>query len=420
MFKKIVSNLPFSPSLVGQLGFYAKRLRQEETTRRLGLIFVALAIAVQSLVVFQPPESANASNASDMVLGGVGENFSTFLTSYDNNVRHLKDIMTYKGITREEIVATKYTSWGIKDNTSWGLAPKYSYDQGERVHNITNASGQLLTTVYSRPLSINTSYNSSSKIFGWAGYSKTAGWFGIMKDCGNLVTHTVAPAPIPEKCAVNPNILASDPNCKTCPGNFSLWINDPACVPNIIKAKTATNITQGFVQASSVVANSDDQISYTITVENIGLKPSTVKLEDYLADTLEYSTVTDSGGGILNKTTMVLTWPDITLSPKTKQTRTFIVKILNVIPLTSQGTSEKTSFDCIMTNTFGNSIDVRINCPTPKIIENVVTQLPVTGPAENILFIGIILSTTAYFYARTRQLKKEIKIIRRDASSGII
>jgi len=38
MFRKIVSNLPFSPALVGQLGFYAKRLRKEETTRRLGLI----------------------------------------------------------------------------------------------------------------------------------------------------------------------------------------------------------------------------------------------------------------------------------------------------------------------------------------------------------------------------------------------
>ena len=54
MFRKIVSNLPFSPALVGQLGFYAKRLKKEETTRRLGLIFIALALVVQSLAVFQP------------------------------------------------------------------------------------------------------------------------------------------------------------------------------------------------------------------------------------------------------------------------------------------------------------------------------------------------------------------------------
>jgi len=43
MFKKIVSQLSFSPALVAQLGFYARRLRKEQATRRLGLVFVGLA-----------------------------------------------------------------------------------------------------------------------------------------------------------------------------------------------------------------------------------------------------------------------------------------------------------------------------------------------------------------------------------------
>jgi len=54
MFRKIVSNLAFSPALVGQLGFYAKRLRREEATRRVGLIFTALALVVQGFAVFTP------------------------------------------------------------------------------------------------------------------------------------------------------------------------------------------------------------------------------------------------------------------------------------------------------------------------------------------------------------------------------
>ena len=61
MFRNIVSNLPFSPALVGQLGFYAKRLRKEEATRRLGLIFTVLALVVQSFAVFQAPEPVNAT-----------------------------------------------------------------------------------------------------------------------------------------------------------------------------------------------------------------------------------------------------------------------------------------------------------------------------------------------------------------------
>lgn len=56
MFRKLVSSLPFSPALVGQLGFYARRLGREQTTRRLGLIFTLLALVVQSFALFSPPE----------------------------------------------------------------------------------------------------------------------------------------------------------------------------------------------------------------------------------------------------------------------------------------------------------------------------------------------------------------------------
>jgi len=109
MFRKIVSNIAFSPALVGQLSFYAKRLRKEEATRRLGLVFVALALVVQALAVFQPPESANASNRNDFVSGGLGlganKSINNFLTPYDTNSNHLRDVMNYTGITRQEIAS---------------------------------------------------------------------------------------------------------------------------------------------------------------------------------------------------------------------------------------------------------------------------------------------------------------------------
>ena len=60
MFRKIISNLPFSSTLVEQLGVYAKRIKKEETTRKLGLLFIALTIIVQLFILMQPPESANA------------------------------------------------------------------------------------------------------------------------------------------------------------------------------------------------------------------------------------------------------------------------------------------------------------------------------------------------------------------------
>lgn len=268
MFRKIVSNLHFSPSLVGQLGFYAKKLRNEEATRRLGLVFVILALAVQSLAMFQPAESANATDEIEII---------------------------------------------------------------------------------------------TNKI--------------------------------------------SDDNLST---------------ENIIKSKTATSASRGFVDASSEKAYANDQISYTIAVENAGLEMRTIKIEDYLGDVLEYASVINNGGGILNKETKTLYWPEIALGPKSKQTRTFIVRLLNSIPATAHGKKNSTSYDCIMTNTFGNSVNVSVDCPMPKIVESIATELPKIGLIENIIFSVIVLFISSYFYLRNRQMKKEIQLIRKDICTGTI
>ena len=127
MFRKIVSQLSFSPALVGQLSFYAKRLRKEQATRRLGLIFVAMALVVQSLVVFQAPEAANASSSNDFVPGGLGiganRSLNNFLAPYDRNDRNLKDIFNYFGITREEITNTTFGYYTIGGKKSYGCKP---------------------------------------------------------------------------------------------------------------------------------------------------------------------------------------------------------------------------------------------------------------------------------------------------------
>ena len=270
MFRKIISNLPFSPALVGQIGLYSKRLRKEKITRRLGLIFVILALLVQSFAVFQSPESTSALNKSD------------------------------------------------------------------------TASEEL-------EISENQSLNSK-----------------------------------------------------------------------IIRSVTATDASQGFVDASSVTAYAGDQISYTITIHNTDINPISVKPTESLLDLLDYSTLIDNGGGTLDTTTKILSWPDVTLAPNTKQTRTFAIRLLDTIPTTAQDINNTKSYDCIMTNTFGNSIDVRVDCPVIKVVEQIVAGLPSTGTTENIIFASIILATATYLYARTRQLEKEVRLIRKDISTGTI
>ncbi|MEO6109390.1 MAG: hypothetical protein ABIP50_00025 [Candidatus Saccharimonadales bacterium] len=390
MFRKIVSHLSFSPALVGQLGFYAKRLRKEQTTRRLGLIFVALALVVQSVAVFQPPESANAASDNDLVPGGLGlganRSLNNFLAPYDANTRNLKDIATTLGLTRDEIANAQYSSFITGSvHRSFGHDAKYSPAQGEVAMPVYNASGVQVTTLYSRPLSLANGTN--ARIYAWIGHSAKAGWFAVMQACGNLVIDNVPAPPAPGK---------------------------------VVQSKTGTNLSQGNVAASTVAAKQDDRISFTITVKNTGGLAIVADIDDILKDTLEYSKLIDLGGGTFNETTQTLSWPKVTLAPNETQSRTFAIQMASTIPTTPTGQSDATSFDCIMVNTFGNTIQVPVSCAPPKVIEKITTELPHTGPTENMIFAGIVLGVVTFFYFRSKQMNKEVRLIRRDLNAGNI
>lgn len=412
MFRKIISNLSFSPALVGQLGFYAKRLRKEETTRRLGLIFVALALVVQALAVFQPPESANASNPNDLVPGGLGyganKSLNNFLVPYDANSNNLRDLMDYNGITRQEIAAATYGSWLTGETLSWGWQPRFSAAQGERTVPITGPSGNYIATAYARPNKLFYRNGSTQRVYGWIGHSQKMGWFAILQICGNLVTTSVPPTPPPPTTPppTTPPPTTPPPTPKT--------------IEKITQSKSAVNSSQGLVDATTVIAQASDRINYTITAQNDGNAKAIVKLEEPLADVLEYATLIDNGGGTFNNTTKRLVWPDVELAPGEKAVRTFAVRVLDTIPVTAQGLSDPSSYNCIMTNIFGNDVTINVNCSTPKVVEQVVSELPKTGPTENILFAGGVLAIAAYFYARTRQVNKEVRLIRRNLNTGTI
>ena len=160
---------------------------------------------------------------------------------------------------------------------------------------------------------------------------------------------------------------------------------------------------------------------YTLEVANHGKAPAAVELVEQLADVAEYATITEAGGGVYNKDAKTLSWPSVTLKPGEKQTRMFTIQVMSTIPAMGVGVSDKTSYDCRMMNTFGNAVQVAVDCPVEKqIVEQTVSELPHTGPRENMIFAGIVFAVVAYFYARSRQLKKEVRLIRRDLNAGTI
>lgn len=711
MFRKIVSNLPFSPALVGQLGFYAKRLRKEETTRRAGLIVTALALVFQSLAVFSPPEAANASSSADLIPGGVTTK-QAFLTHYDKNTNRINGLFTSLGITRSEIAAAKQgtiSKSGVAGKYNWARTSLYSYAQGQRSYTFNNGAGDV--TFYYRPLALTANDPPYKALIG---HSVKFGWFAIKMDCGNLITktppkeskpeaicedltvkrlsairfritanaavkdgakikgYTFAIAhkgkttlkkkdtsaksasieyqnndagnysvsvtvrssegpesssdcrgsfsvntdaacqslttqklsqalvrvtgkaeaskgvvikkyvytikndsgrtiatksfdtaskshsftytqktpgtyrvslvvktsigdqkgsnckasfevPLPliptvvcknveatisnrttislagsaqatngatikkytfivknasnsemkrvevtsskssvtaesfelgtpgeysvelvvssslgditssdncvdkftitksEVCAINPALPKDSPDCQPCPGNPTIWIKDERCTAQILNTKSAINQTQGNLSATKTSARAGDKIEYTLSVENRGLVAKKVTIRESLNDVLQYATLIDGGSGTFKKSDKTLAWSEVAIDPGKTQTRSFVVQVMKEIPTTNRGISDESSYDCVMTNTFGNSVDIAIKCPEEKVlVERTVSELPKTGPGENILFAGMLLAVVTYFYARSRQLGTEVKLIRRNVNAGTI
>jgi hypothetical protein len=537
MFRKIVSNLAFSPALVGQLGFYAKRLRKEEATRRVGLIFTALALVVQGFAVFTPPESANAANGNNIIYAGFKDK-AELLAIFDRNKdsaghQDLQQIYKHFGITRQDIA-------------NGSMQSVNSRDQGNKIQSIGRSTADFQRTPHSIPGTSTTVYSSllskwdstSWSIPHGSDYSAIVGkravdgkWFAILAGCGNVAYITMPPPPPPPpappasactslaitpmtrtkftftakatvsngatissyayaikdskgqtvhtktqastsqsdalsyeftkdgsytasvtvntsvgaktgaacqkaltvtpepRCVINPDYPANSPECKPCEDDKTIWYKDKDCHSAYKETKTVKNVSQLIADANNTTVRPGDRLEYRVSVKNVGSTSGQYTIEDNFADVLEYADMIDTGGGQLltreggapvERVNFII-WPAVTIKPGETITKIISVQVKSTIPATAQSLGNPESYNCRMVNDFANNHTVTtLDCPTPKVVEQVVDQLPHTGATENVLFAGGVLSVVVYFYARSRQVKKEVRLIRRDLNAGTI
>ena len=620
MFRKLVSNLSFSPALVGQLGFYAKRLRREEATRRIGLIFTALALVVQSFAVFSPPESANAASSDSIIYQSL-KNKSELLAVYDRNrdsAGHtdIQQIYKHYGVTRQDIVNAReglvYTGsqggkikftgrsnygvsnrWAVKipgtnstiytgawqdqpynvkavygqraidgkwfaimlycgnimyvdepprlkptaactslratalSRDTFRIAAKSTTSDGAKIKSYnyviknsanrevvnrtinTSSTGSYIehklpdNDRYTASVVVDTtlgkrggqncitsisvaaapiadcsalSINSISRTkFTFHARSTAAngatinGYTYIVKDnSGKEILRkyvsssesnskidynferdgkytvevivatslgsktnadckknlTVTPE---ERCPLNPDLVLSNPDCKPCVDDPTIWYKDDNCTAEFDLTKTVANLTQAKEDANGTTAKPGDVLQYTLTVKNTGKDEGQFTFEDDLTDTEEYADIKDLGGAKIEKAAelgaaarSIAKWEPISLKPGETATRTVNVQLKTTTPATAQHDSARQSYDCKITNVFGQTVSVGVECPPEKVVEAVVSELPKTGATANIIAAGVVMTIVTYFYARSRQLKTEVRLIRHDLNSGTI
>lgn len=544
MFRKLVSNLPFSPALVGQIGFYAKRLKKEEATRRLGLIFTALALVVQSFAVFSPPEPANAAGGGDCSPNAIitcgAFSIGELRQKYNQNAPgDLPALFGHFGLTSDIInnatvkMGTAYRDGRVvvdgkvvgHNSTSLGRSDfrggQYAVGIGGRTYYSTpnnviflsntismfaffNSNGDyingvlldcgnpigsydkyvappVIVTTPPRPtpppvvvqppsaacssLAIKAIDRTRFQLTGTATTERHASINHItyvVKDSsgktiltqegaagskssvtvdvttpGSYTAEAIASTSLGDRtsancvkaftvsqkpmCEIKPDLPADSPECKPCEGNPDLWYKDEDCKPEIKLVKSAVNVTQGGADATKITAKPGDIIEYTLKLENKGLATTNgIPVSDRVNDIMEYASMRDTGGG--NYVDGTMKYADVTLKPNTSVERKFSVQVSNPVPLTPQGQHVKSSYDCKMSNNYGDStIDINVECPVTKtIIEEPITTLPATGPRENMIFAGVVLAVVSFFYARSRQLGKEVRLVRKEFSASAV
>lgn len=318
-----------------------------------------------------------------------------------------------KLLSVEQVSRTEYKLNATGSVANGASITGYSYVIKDSSGNIVKKSGVIADSSWSVTLPDNNSVSDS------AVYSAILTIHTNLGDQSSADCEKPIVIPPQEQCKYNPELPVNDPNCKSdCETNPE----GENCKPELDLVKTAINKSQGDKDAVATNANGGDVILYTITLTNNGNAAGKIELRDIIGDTMEYATLTDAGGANYDENAHVLSWGEVAVGANSTVTRNFAVTVKNPVPSMAQNHGSPESFDCIMTNVIREdgqgAIHIPVTCPTVKTVEQVVSQLPATGPGDNILFGGIIAAVVVFFYARSRQLGKEVRLVRREFNAG--
>lgn len=240
-----------------------------------------------------------------------------------------------------------------------------------------------------------------------------------------------SPTPPPAVCIYDSTIPANSPECKPCIYNNSITASNSLCKPceqslssqNAIACitvhKTATNITQNVADANNTTANPGDVIIYTLYADNSGkASVDQFKFQENLSDVMDYASPTDLHGGTIDANDIV-SWPSETIKANSTATHQITVKLKDPIPSTAPDPGDPGHFDFIMTNVYGNTININVPTPTTTVAETTVTNLPNTGPGLSMFIASAIIIVAGYFYSRARLLALESTIAVQENSGGL-
>ena len=481
MFKKLLSNLPFNPSLIDQVGFYARRLRREAAIRRTGFAIMALAVVVQVFAVVSPPQATLAHSSNDLLQGGV-ETADSAEQNCKGNVGGFADVLDHYNISCDSLKTTKTVKLkSSDDNGKIYTIGRLAY--GQKGETPVDVKGR---TYWSRPLS-SLDQAGEQEHQALEGVSRDGQKYYIVKSCGGLTFVGTPPAPS-VRCQWNTDVLASDPKCyqpcpiaqkqylpqtdpscaQPCPvaGKSKLLAKDPACYEAcpvkgketvaknsadcfepcsynsavaatnpackpcegsvdsqdttacLILSKTVKNDSGGISDANNTTAHAGDSLTYTLSAQNKGkAKVASFIIQENISDVLDYADVVNLGGSSKDENE-IIAWPATVVNVGETVTKQFTIKIKSPVPSTPTSASDPSHFDLKLTNVYGNAGTIKVPSSVVKSAEVVTHTLPNTGPGSSLAISFVFMTVIGYFFARSKLLSRELQLVRNEQTAG--
>ncbi|HSX27691.1 MAG TPA: DUF11 domain-containing protein, partial [Patescibacteria group bacterium] len=191
--------------------------------------------------------------------------------------------------------------------------------------------------------------------------------------------------------------------------------NETDAIACLILSKNARNVSAEIANANNTTAKAGDIILYTLSVYNSGkIDVKDYVIQENIGDVLEYADKKDLHGATIDSHNNVV-WPKTDIKAGQTVQKTLTVTVKNPIPTTNTPSSNPGSYDCVMTNVYKDTINIKVPCSIIKTVEKTTTTtLPNTGPGESLAAGFGITAVVGYFFARSRLMAEELEIVKEE------
>lgn len=380
MFKKLVSHLKFSPSLIGELAQLSNRLRVQNPVRIASVVALGLLLVIQIILYTNPPVGSNPTYAGSMFFDSSIQT-NDITNQLDNNYKALNDIFSTVGISQDNIKQTSIVDTPEAESNIYRLS-RWPIDHSSE--SITYNTGM---DVYLTPVN---------------------NWGQIVENERPFISGQ-------NTDSINFFISSS---------TGSMYLNNK---PTRVNVNSPVKLTTEYINASTQTNNaeplkSSDRIKVTLKATNTSSEPQEHTFKLSLGDALEYLNIeTDTAsteGPSLSDISKELSWSPTILEPQSSATREVNLKVKSSPSNLPQNSAHPYSQDCVITLVHGNQIDIPVECSLQKELEMFTSTLPSISGGKLLIANIVLFFVALVLLAKALQEEEEIRIIRHKFNSG--